>query len=151
MSCALFAALRRLPRACLLAFALCVPVAQALASVHLASTHPASAHPVGRADAAAIAVGASSEAVTAQAETQSAAQLAGLSGQKDHAGLGAHGACGQCLQALAFHGAAPGTTPAGPLPLNLAEAQVALLPTPPPAPQAVSPFMGRAPPRSALI
>ncbi len=131
MSCALFAALRRLPRACLLALALCVPVAQALASAHLASAHGA-----GNADAVAKAVG------------DSAAQVAG---PQEHAGLGAHGACAKCLHALAFAGMAPGFAVTGPLHVDKVQARTALPPASPPAAQAVSPFMGRAPPRSALI
>lgn len=134
MPCALLAALRRLPRACLLALALCVPVAQALASAHLASAHWA-----GNAGAAAKVAG------------DFAAQVADPSGPQEHAGLGAHGACGKCLHALAFAGMAPGFAATGLLHLDKVQARAALAPAPPPAAQAVSPFMGRAPPRSALI
>ena len=138
MSCALLAALRRLPRACLLALALCVPVAQALASAHLASAHGA-----GSADAVAKAVGDSA--------AQVAGHVAGQPGSQEHAGLGAHGACGKCLHALAFAGMAPGFAATEPLHLDKVQARRALAPESPPAPKAVSPFMGRAPPRSALI
>jgi len=122
----------------LLALALCVPVAQALASAHLASAHWA-----GSADAAAKAVGDST--------VQVASQQAGQAGPQEHAGLGAHGACGKCLHALAFAGMAPGFAATEPLHVDKVQARTALPPESPPAAQAVSPFMGRAPPRSALI
>jgi hypothetical protein len=134
MSCALLAALRRVPRACLLAIALCVLVAQALATAHLATAHLASAHP--------------------GAWAGMAAQSDGRPGVPGDSGLGTHGThstCGQCLHALAFAGMAPGAAVHVPVLRPAPTARAVLQLASPSSPQSVSPFMGRAPPRFALV